>query len=336
MGNDLQLVPQGIPGELHIGGVGLARGYINQQTLTAEKFIDNPLSTTHQPTLYKTGDLARHLCDGEIEYLGRIDHQIKIRGFRVELGEIEALLLAMKQVKDSVVIAHSTSDTHTQLVAYVVLSGDENEQYIEQIKTTLAIKLPDYMIPSQFVVMSQMPLGVNGKLDRKALPAPDTNTMLGEYTAPTNEIEQQLCEIWQDLLNIEQVGISQPFYNLGGDSLMTVRLSAKIKQQMGVTLSVMNLFSAKTIAQIAALIKDGVQEQIIHQLKGSDNAKATLLCVPYAAGDGLVFKPLADKVSDELAVFTVTSPRNFLDGGDIEQNLAAFISSHYRRSQKQD
>ncbi|MFL0802073.1 MAG: amino acid adenylation domain-containing protein, partial [Agarilytica sp.] len=211
-----QLAPQGVVGELHIGGVGLARGYLNRPELTAEKFIPNPFSEHAEERVYKTGDLVRWLPDGHLEYVGRIDHQVKIRGFRIELGEIENTLLNHEDIQESVVIAREDQTGDKRLVAYVVLneavktslSSEEDEALnIEQInqhvttwRTHLNQSLPEYMVPSSFVVLDNIPLTPNGKVDRKALPAPDVSQQQERYVAPSTDTEQLLCDIWQDIL----------------------------------------------------------------------------------------------------------------------------------------
>ncbi|MDX8130471.1 amino acid adenylation domain-containing protein, partial [Methylomonas sp. OY6] len=223
----LNPVPIGTPGELHIGGIGLGRGYLNQPDLTAEKFIPDPFG---QPgsRLYKTGDLVRYRQDGNIDYLGRIDHQVKIRGFRIELGEIEAQLLKQVDVKDAVVVAREDQPGDKRLVAYVVPQAEATEAeqaIVERLKVTLRQHLPDYMVPSAFVVLEAMPLSANGKLDRKQLPAPDLSEQLKKtYVAPRTNTERVLAEIWQEVLGVEQVGIEDDFFELGGHSLLATQL----------------------------------------------------------------------------------------------------------------
>ncbi|WP_200943969.1 non-ribosomal peptide synthetase, partial [Lysobacter sp. Root604] len=217
-------VPVGVAGELHIGGDGVARGYLNQPALTAERFVRDPFSADPQARMYKTGDLGRWLPDGTIEYLGRNDFQVKIRGFRIELGEVEAKLSACADVREAVVLAREDVPGDKRLVAYVVPSAGAEPTGV-QLREALQTQLPEYMVPSAFMVLDAFPLTPNGKLDRKALPAPDGSSLVQrEYEAPQGEIEQGLAEIWQSLLKIEQVGRHDHFFELGGHSLLAVQL----------------------------------------------------------------------------------------------------------------
>ncbi len=215
---DNKLSGIGVPGELCISGVGLARGYLNRPELTAEKFVTNPYTGER---MYKSGDLAKYLPDGNIEYLGRIDHQVKIRGFRIELGEIETQFLKLENIKSVIVVAIEKNGDKA-LVAYYV--SDENYT-IEKLREELGKSLPEYMIPSFFMKIDKLPLTPNGKIDRKALPIPEGNINLGtEYMAPRNEIEEKLVKIWEEVLGVEQVGINDNFFSLGGDSIKAIRL----------------------------------------------------------------------------------------------------------------
>ena len=222
---DLNPVPIGIAGELHIAGDGLARGYLNRRELTAERFIDNPFGAGK---LYKTGDLARYLADGNIEFLGRIDNQVKIRGFRIELGEIEANLLQHPSIKETLVIARENQHREQYLTAYLI-PKDEQKLEIAQLRQFLQEKLPEYMIPSAFVFLDNFPLTPNGKINRKALPEPDfQDNRTQKFIAPSNQTEIKLAEIWQEVLNIEKVGINDNFFELGGHSLLAIRSQRKI------------------------------------------------------------------------------------------------------------
>ncbi|WP_396956092.1 amino acid adenylation domain-containing protein [Nitrosomonas sp.] len=243
-------VPVGVSGELYIGGVGLARGYQNRSTLTAERFIPNPFSKQLGERLYRTGDLARYRTDGNIEYLGRIDHQVKIRGFRIELEEIEASLLQLEQIKEAVVIVRDDSSEDKRLVAYI--TGNEPVPDIEMLRTHLKTSLPDYMVPPAFVFLDSFPLTPNGKLDRKALPAPDISDQLTHgYVAPRNPTEAILADIWAEVLGVEKVGIYDNFFELGGHSLLAITLIECIRKQ-GLHAEVRMLFSNPTISGFAA------------------------------------------------------------------------------------
>ncbi len=221
-----QPVPLGAVGELHIGGVGVARGYLNRPELTAERFVRDPFASDADARMYRTGDLARYLPDGNIEYLGRNDFQVKIRGFRIELGEIEARLAEYPAVREAVVLALGDG-ADKRLVAYVVAEHDE--QLIGAIRAHLSTRLPDYMVPAAFVALDAFPLTPNGKLDRRALPAPDENAFAREaYEAPRGEVETAVAAIWSELLGAERVGRHDSFFALGGHSLLAMRLAAAL------------------------------------------------------------------------------------------------------------
>jgi len=249
----LQPVPIGVGGELHIGGAGLARGYLNRSELTAEKFIPNPYSDEPGARLYKTGDLARYLPDGNIEYLGRIDSQVKIRGYRIELGEIEETLRHHPAVRDAVAIARDDGSGNKRLVAYLVLNQDKLPS-ISNLRAYLQEKLPEYMVPAAFVTLESLPLTPNGKVDRQALPAPDRDRPELEeaFAAPSTAIEKILAEIWAQVLGLEQVGIDDNFFELGGDSILSIQVISQANRA-GLRLTPKQLFQHQTIAQLAAV-----------------------------------------------------------------------------------
>ncbi|WP_373690630.1 amino acid adenylation domain-containing protein [Desmonostoc muscorum] len=250
--NQNQLLPPGIPGELCIAGAGLARGYLNRPELTAEKFIELDLFGK-QERIYKTGDLARWLPDGNLEYLGRIDNQIKIRGFRIELGEIEALLNQHDDVQASVVTVREDTPGDKRLVAYVV--PHQHTPTINELRQFLKAKLPDYMVPNAFVMLESMPLTPNGKVDRRALPAPDLHSEGTEkYVAPRTPIEETLAQIWSQVLKVEQVGIHDNFFELGGHSLLATQIFSRIRDRFKVQLPLHELFNTPTIAELAPSI----------------------------------------------------------------------------------
>jgi amino acid adenylation domain-containing protein len=253
----LQPVPIGVAGELHIGGDGLARGYLKRPELTAEKFIRHPLNSDPDARLYKTGDLVRYLPNGNIEFLGRIDHQIKIRGFRIELGEIETVLRQHPAISDTVVVAREDTPGDKRVVAYFVPAGDAALTTAE-LRSFLKEKLPEYMLPSVFVTLKSMPLTPNGKVDRRALPAPDQATLLpaGTFAAPKNEIEAQLVQIWENLLNVRPIGVKDNYFELGGHSLVAVRVMNRIEQVFGKNLPIATLLQAPTIEQLALILEE--------------------------------------------------------------------------------
>ncbi|MEO5574034.1 MAG: amino acid adenylation domain-containing protein, partial [Gammaproteobacteria bacterium] len=288
----LNPVPIGVAGDLYIGGDGLARGYLNRPELTDEKFIPHPF--TADARLYKTGDLARYLADGRIECLGRIDYQIKIRGFRIELGEIEAVLGQYSAIKEAVVVAREDTPEDKRLVAYVI--PRDARPSLAELRAFLKDKLADYMLPSAFVMLNEMPLTPSGKVDRKALPAPDqTGQDLAEtYVAPRTPDEQRLAEIWSEILQIKKISIQDNFFELGGHSLLAVRLLAHIEKTLGQNLPLATFFQAPTIEQLAAIL---CQERwapswsslVPIQVGGS---KPPFFCVHGAGGALLHFRDL--------------------------------------------
>ncbi|MBD2562853.1 MULTISPECIES: amino acid adenylation domain-containing protein [Nostoc] len=295
----LQPVPVGVAGELHIGGVSLARGYLNRPELTQQRFIPNPFKrsrgageqgsrgeTFNSDRLYKTGDLARYLPDGNIEYLGRIDNQVKVRGFRIELGEVEAVLSQYGDVEGCCIIAHEDTPGDKRLVAYLV-AHQNSTPTISELRQFLKAKLPDYMVPSTFVMLEEMPLTPSGKVDRRALPAPDLHSNNSDkYVAPRNQVELELTQIWSRVLKVDKVGVKDNFFDLGGHSLLTPYLMAQIKKQFGKDIAIASLYQNPTIEQLATIVpfdsdsKSG-SPLVILQPHGS---KPPLFCLPGAAG----------------------------------------------------
>ncbi|MCV4046796.1 non-ribosomal peptide synthase/polyketide synthase [Pseudomonas aeruginosa] len=246
---NLEPVPVGVLGELYLAGRGLARGYHQRPGLTAERFVASPFVAGER--MYRTGDLARYRADGVIEYAGRIDHQVKLRGLRIELGEIEARLLEHPWVREAAVLAVDGK----QLVGYVVLES-EGGDWRETLAAHLAVSLPEYMVPAQWLALERMPLSPNGKLDRKALPAPEVSVAQAGYSAPRNAVERTLAEIWQDLLGVEQVGLDDNFFSLGGDSIVSIQVVSRARQA-GLQLSPRDLFQHQNIRSLALAAKAG-------------------------------------------------------------------------------
>jgi amino acid adenylation domain-containing protein len=271
---NLQPVPIGVPGELFIGGDGLARGYRNRPELTAEKFIPHPFSDEPGARLYRTGDLARYREDGRVVHLGRLDHQVKVRGFRIELGEIEAILDQHPAVQKSVVMAREAKGGagETYLAAYLVPNPGEAPA-VGELRRFLQEKLPDYMVPSAFVEMDALPLTPNGKVDRRALPEPDQARLKLEstYVAARTPTEQTLVDIWKEVLKVEQVGVNDNFFELGGHSLLATQMIAKIENTFEVETSMRSLFDTPTVAGLATTIAQKKTEQ------AEDEALAQLL-----------------------------------------------------------
>ncbi|MEM8909379.1 MAG: amino acid adenylation domain-containing protein, partial [Bacteroidota bacterium] len=249
----LQLLPIGWPGEIYVSGAGLARAYLHREALSTERFLPNPFVGEPKSRMYKTGDLAKWLPNGELEYLGRKDQQVKIRGHRIELGEVQNCLEQSVLVEQAVVRAQKDQTDRLRLIAYIIPHGVYDSG---AIRDYLSEALPQYMIPSILVEMDQFPLTVNGKIDHKALPSPDLNQLSSQaYLAPQNLTEEILVNIWQELLGIQQVGITDNFFELGGHSLLGMQMVAAIQKQLGKTLKVSDVFLQPNIEELAQLIE---------------------------------------------------------------------------------
>jgi amino acid adenylation domain-containing protein/non-ribosomal peptide synthase protein (TIGR01720 family) len=246
-------VPEGIIAELFIGGIGLARGYRQKAALTAERFIPHPFSKEPGERLYRTGDLARWLPNGEIEFLGRSDYQVKIRGFRIELGEIEVALESHPAIAQAIVQVIGDTQVDKKLVAYLVVKSDAKKPTLEALGAYMLTKLPDYMLPSAWMFLDAMPLTLNNKIDRRALPIPSQSYDL-DYTAPRNAIEEALIYIWQELLPVERVGVTNNFFQLGGHSLLAAQVHARIRKVFSIDLALRELFDTVTIEKMAQLL----------------------------------------------------------------------------------
>jgi aryl carrier-like protein len=296
--NGLEPVPLGSTGEIYIGGSGLARGYLGRPGLTSEKFIANPFITDEEAKLgknlrlYRSGDLGRYLSDGTIEFKGRIDEQVKIRGHRIELGEIENAYLGISGVEHSVVLA-LTSEHEKYLVCYLVLGeelshglervgvfesslseeigilgGDEYLAVVRDLKERSSETLASYMVPSHFVFIEKLPLTSNGKIDKKSLPSPDIESQISHnYVGPRDEIETRLCEIWSEVLGLERVGINDNFFEMGGDSILSIRVVSKLHSS-GFTCSVKDIFEHPTVAALGLVLGDCVDESSAHAEQG--------------------------------------------------------------------
>ena len=246
---------------MYIGSAGLARGCLNRPGLTAAAFVPDPFSGVAGARLYKTGDLVRYLPDGNLEFLGRVDHQVKIRGFRVELGEIESVLSQHPAVREAVVLAHDKKvPSDKRLVAYVV----PGEAQTHDLRDFVRERLPDYMVPSIFVPLDVLPLTASGKIDRRALPAPDGAQLyrLEEFVPPETPLEEKLAKIWAKVLGVERVGIFDNFFDLGGDSLLGTQVISRINRALGVNVPMYNLLEEPTIANLALLIEEMLIEEI--------------------------------------------------------------------------
>ena len=294
-----ELVPIGVPGELYIGGDGLARGYLNRPDLTAKRFVANPFSKDKDSRLYRTGDLCRWRDDGTLEYLGRIDHQVKLRGFRIELGEIESVLSQHPSIAQCVVILREDCPGDKRLVAYYTQCGEQHPSVLE-LREFLGSKLPEYMVPAAFVRLDALPLTPSGKIDRRGLPVPDIKDVgvQDQYTPPRNELEEQLAQIWSEVLGIERVGIHDNFFALGGHSLMAVRLFSEINNRLGHELPLSILFQQGTISQIAQMINESPKDQPIARIVQLSDSKEgpALVVMPGLNGELLYSKELVDRI----------------------------------------
>ncbi|MBV9231017.1 MAG: AMP-binding protein, partial [Chloroflexi bacterium] len=258
----LEPLPIGVSGELYVGGIGVGRGYLGDEQRTAEAFVPDPFVPQEGARLYKTGDLARYLPDGNLEFLGRLDHQVKVRGNRIELGEIEAVLSQHPAVREVAVVAREDVAGEQRLVAYMVLYQD-SAATVEELKSQVKKQLPAYMVPAAFVPLDKLPLTANGKLDRSALPVPEPSRRVPEkcYVAPVLPLHRQLVEIWEDLLGVRPIGIRDDFFELGGDSLLAVRLFERIRQLCGRRLLLTSLFAGATIEQVARVLGEETQTE---------------------------------------------------------------------------
>jgi amino acid adenylation domain-containing protein len=252
---DLQPTPIGVPGELYVGGIGLALGYLNRAVLTAGEFVPNPFSPEPGTRIYRTGDRARYLSDSNIEFLGRIGHQVKIRGIRIELGEIEAVLGQHPAVKQAVVLVREY-DSDKRLVAYLV-ANDEPVVSIGELRSFARSKLPEYMVPAAYMTLDALPLTPSGKIDRGSLPEPDLSRRELEqaFVPPQSPVEEVLAGIWTQVLGLERVGIHDDFFDLGGHSLLATRVFARVRDALGVGLSLRSIFETPTIAGLATSIE---------------------------------------------------------------------------------
>jgi amino acid adenylation domain-containing protein len=328
LNQDLQPVPIGVAGELHIGGAGLARGYLHRPELTTEKFIPNPFSTEPNSRLYKTGDLACYLPDGNIEYLGRIDNQVKIRGFRIELGEIETVLSQHRGVKTAIVIASAEAIDRKRLVAYIVPDAAVTLT-VNELRQVLTAKLPAYMVPSAFVLLEALPLTVNGKVDRRALPAPDFSSQPQDnFVAPRTPEEEILAQIWAKVLKVDRVGIHDNFFEIGGHSLLATQLVSRIRNTFKVELPLRELFATGTVATL---------HRSIQQLQQQDWALTLPPILPRATATELPlsfaqtrlwfldrFEPNSSFYNIPLTLRLVGT----LDRSALAQSLAAIVDRH--------
>ena len=300
-----QPVPFGATGELYIGGDGVARGYLNRPDLTAEKFIPHPFSAEPGKRLYCTGDLARYLPDGNLEFLGRNDAQVKVRGFRIELGEIEASLSQHPDVREAAVVSHADGAGDARLVAYIVaqrqgISGHEMRAHLKE-------QLPEYMVPSTFVMLDKLPLTANGKVDRHALPAPGQSPAVRReaFVAPRDTLELKLAHIWEEVFKIRPIGVRDDFFELGGHSLVAVRLFALIETRLGKRIPLTTLFKGATVEQLAILLRQNGESEnwspLVEIQRG--DSRRPLFCIHPVGGSVLCYLELARHLGPEQPVY---------------------------------
>ena len=326
----LQPVPVGAPGELYIGGDGLAAGYLNRPDLTAERFLTNPLDVSGRSRLYRTGDMARYLPDGRLECLGRVDHQVKVRGFRIELGEIEAVLNRHTEVADCVVMAREDTPHDKRLVAYII-PEEETVPAPAELRQFLQESLPDYMLPAAFVSLESFPLTPNRKVDRKALPAPEADRAdpVGDFMAAQDALELQLINIWEAVLNRHPIGIKDNFFELGGHSLLAVRLFAQVEELTGHKLPLAVLFQAPTVQSLADMLRNqgwvSSWSSLVPIRPGG--SKPPFFCVHGAGGNVLEFYPLAQHLEPDQPFYGLQAQG--LDGSPIEDRSIEAMAAHY-------
>jgi amino acid adenylation domain-containing protein len=325
--SDLGLVPDGGAGEIYLGGQGLARGYLQRPDLTAEKFVPNPFNQDGSTRLYRTGDLARRLPDGNLEYLGRVDNQIKLRGFRIELAEIEMRLSEHPSIRDSVVAVKEDARGEKFLAGYFVADELPN---VTALRNFLKNELPEYMIPSTFVRLDKMPLTANGKINRQALPEPSTDrpALQSEYLAPQGDIEVQLATVWEEVLGVNSLGTQDDFFELGGHSLIAVRLFAEIEKKFGRKLPLATLFEATTISQLATILQSGCAPSwsslVPIQPKGS---KPPIFCLHACGAHVFIYRALVSHLSPDQPVYGLQPPG--LDGAEEPFNRVEDMAAHY-------
>jgi amino acid adenylation domain-containing protein len=326
-----QPVPIGVPGELYIGGPGLARGYLNRPELTAERFVAHPFNTSPGARLYRTGDRVRYRPDGTIDFLGRFDDQVKVRGFRVEPGEIEAALLAHPAVREAALVARREPDGDQRLLAYFVANAQPPTT--TALRAFLAERLPNHMLPTAAIAVEQLPRTANGKLDRDALPEPAERPELEQgYVEPRTDLERALAEIWQQLLRLDRIGINDDFFELGGHSLLAVRLFAEIERKLGARLPLSTLFETATIAGLAEAIELGHRERrawpSLVTLRPGTEAERPLFLVAWAGGEVLPYRDLAENLDPNVPVLGLRSPgtdRRELPLATVEQLAEHFV-----------
>ncbi len=331
LNESLQVVPIGVHGEIYIGGSGLARGYLNRPDLTADRFIQDPFSKKEGARLYRTGDLARYLPNGEMEYLGRIDDQVKIRGFRIELGEIESVISQFADVREAVVTTREEQKGDKRLIAYVVSRSDSKIEPAE-LRGFLREKLPDYMIPSAFMQLEKLPLTPNGKVDKKKLPAPesDVSSERDGYKEPATETEKKLARIWSELLGVDNIGISDNFFDLGGHSLLAIRMFSAVEETFRKSVPLATLFEAGTIEKLAGILSQDDWEEPEASLVPikPDGNKIPFYCTHAVGGNVMFYSDLAKYLHKDQPLYGLQARRlagRQVGHGTIEEMAEFYI-----------
>jgi amino acid adenylation domain-containing protein len=323
----LDPVPSGVPGELYLGGEGLARGYLGRPELTADRFIPDPLGGEPGSRLYRTGDLTRWAPAGHLEYLGRLDHQVKVRGFRIELGEVEAALGQQPGVRDAVVLLREDTPGDRRLVAFV--TPEEGVSLTAgELREDLRRRLPDYMVPTAFAVLAALPLTPNGKLDRAALRAPAATLSADGSAAPRDLLEMRLARLWESALGVERIGIHDDFFALGGHSLLAVMLLAKVREELGRDLPLTVLFQAPTVARLAAVLRDRVApaEGPLVAIR-AEGARPPLICVHPVGGNVLCYLELARHLDPDQPVFGLQHVPRSRGALTLEERAALYVDA---------
>ncbi|MYW08801.1 amino acid adenylation domain-containing protein [Streptomyces sp. SID2563] len=343
----LRPVPPGAPGEIHIAGTGVALGYHRRPGLTASRFVPDPYGPPGS-RLYRTGDLGRRRPDGALEHLGRIDQQVKLRGLRIEPGEIEAALRALPPVSEAAVVVREDTPGDKRLAAYLVTVDEEPAPDPQELRTALKRVLPDFMVPASFTALPALPLTPNGKLDRRGLPAPQIHRTTGAASAPGTPAERVLAAIWADVLGLDAVGVDEDFFDLGGHSLLATQVVARARRLLPEAgarpVSVMDLFTCRTVRDLAALADTPEDargpRRLLHRLTPQAPAghlRATLVCVPYGGGSAVVYQPVADLLPKGYELWSVAIPghdvgvtEEHLPFGELAESLAAEIRERVR------
>lgn len=327
-------VPIGVAGELHIGGIAVASGYLNQPELTSARFIPDPFDQDPNARLYKTGDRARFLADGNIEYLGRLDNQIKLRGFRIELGDIEATLLKNKRIRAAAVVLKEEGTGGQMLVAYLVT--EDTELDTPGLRAFLRERLPEYMTPAAFVAMQALPMTTSGKLDRRALPAPEFATdPRRAFVPPSNDIEERLANVWQELLGVYPISVTDNYFDLGGHSLLALQLFAEIKFCFQLDLPLATLFYAPTVRTMAGVIRDsGVQAASPVVPIQPNGTKPAIFCIGALNGEVILYRRLALELGPDQPIYGL-QPFSLVDRlSTVETLAAAYIEQLQQRGER--